>query len=528
MSTRSAKFVLYLAVAALFSPAPARSGPVRAAVVPAENRTGDTGLDYLGDLFFHVLVGELSRCRGLELYERGRADLIFRERRLSPEMLSSARSSAPVDLVVGGAFFPAEQGEGKVVELSVLWLNQTGFEAVSRREISSFRLETLIPAVEELVREGLVRPNGWEQEEPARREVPIGGKKVAVIGFNNYSSRSEYDPLQKGIVFLFEERLRRNPALEILEREKLKEIFRELDLGGALGGEKPGFCPAAADLLVSGYFAFAGNEFLLAARVIEVPSTRIAGFFRRRAPEGRVAETVRDLVEEVGESLSGLRSGEDLAAGIYPATSEALLYYARGAELYDRGEYLAAVENINRAVSVDPGYVFGSWEAARIYEENLGLYDRAAEAYEKVLAGRPDRVIREKTMLRLGMLFYRRLRDFSAAARYFERFLEEFPDSDYRDAVLNALGAVWQQRGEYAQAREIYRQALESPGFNPLRGSLLVRAGQCSYQLEEFDRAREYFRLARDEHGGDIYRSEAGAREVTVGEEARKYLSRLE
>ena len=522
MNTRWIKLVLGIFLAAF----PAFSAPVRMAVVPVENRTGDTGLDYLEDLIFNRLVVELYRDRDLELLERGRADLVFREQRLSPEVLADIRTVVPADLIVGGAFFSEPEEEKKSIELTARWLGKTGGENTARREISSFEPAAVLSAVEELARATLVREFGGEEKEPGGGESRIAGKKVAVTGFNNYSSRTEYDPLQKGIIYLLEERLGRNPLLQVLERDKLKEISREVMLTGTLGGARPDLSLPSADLLVSGCFAFVGKEFLLLARVIEVPSTRIAAVFFRRGPVSAVAATVREAVEEIGDRLAGGRA-ESAPAAIYPATSEALLYYARGAELYDRGEYLPAIENFNRAVAVDPGYTFGSYQAGRIYEEYLNLPGRAAGAYRQVLAGAGGPELREKTLLRLGMLSWIRLDDPEGAIGYFEEFLDEFTDSAYRDVVLSALGDACRERGEYVRALEVYRRALDSPGFNPLRGSLLLRAGQCLDRLEDYPDARKYFQEARDGHGDEIHRSEAGARPVTVGEEAERYLSRL-
>ncbi len=522
MNTRWSKYVFLLVLVSL----PAAAAPVRVAVVPPENRTGDTNLDYLSDLIFNRLVAELFRCRDLELLERGRADLIFREQRLSPELLTEIRTALPADLVIGGAFFPAPDGEKKSIELNARRPGGDGDATTGRREISSFEPAAVLAAVEELVRETLIREYGWVQKEAGSGESRIPGKKVAVTGFNNYSSRTGYDPLQKGIIYLIEERLGRNPGLEVLEREKLGEISREVTRTGALGSVRPDLCLPSADLLVSGCFTFIGNEFIFLARVIEVPSTRIAAVLFRRGPGAEVAATVRGAVEEIGRRLAG-GEADAAAASIYPATSEALLYYARGAEFYDRGEYLPAIENFNRAVSVDPGYTFGTYQAGRIYEEYLNLPGRAAGAYRQVLAGGGGPALREETLLRLGMLSLIRLDDPQGAIGYFEEFLEEFPDSAYRDAVLGALGDAGQKSGEYARALKAYRRALDSPGFNPLRGSLLVRAGQCLYQLEDYPRARECFQQARDGHGGEIYRSEIGTLTVTVGEEAERYLSRL-
>lgn len=524
MGTRLNKAVILLALAVL--PAAAPASPARVAVVPPENRTGDTNLDYIGDLIFNLLVLELSRYPRIELYERSRADLVLRERRLSPEVLSDILPAAPVDRIVAGAFSSGPEEESKVVELTARRLEGSGDAAAARREISSFDPVELLAAIRELAGELFdLSPGG--DEEVSGGEGGVAGKKVAVTGFNNYSPRTEYDPLQKGIIYLIEERLGRNPALEVLEREKLKEISREVSLAGSLGAGRPELRLPSADLLVSGCFTLAGGDFLLVARVIEVPSTRIAGVFSRRVPVSNVAAAVREVVEEIGERLSGGRAVKDPAA-IYPATAEALLYSARGVELYDRGEYLPAVEEFNRAVAVDPGYIFGAYQAGRIYDEYLKLPGRAAAAYRQVLAGAADAELREETLLRLGMLVFRRLDDPAGAAGYFEEFLEEFPVSSHRDVVLHALGDACQRQGEYGKALEVYRRALDGPGFNPLRGSLLVRASECLCRLDRCTEAGEYFRRARDDHGGEIYRSEAGARPVTVGEVADSYLSRLE
>ncbi|MCX6347990.1 MAG: tetratricopeptide repeat protein [Candidatus Aureabacteria bacterium] len=497
------------------------------ALVPWENRTGLTALDYLGDLTFNLVVSELSEYGGLALFERQRSDLILRERSLSLQDLFLLKPAAGVEALVAGAILKGKDDREKVLELTVTWIAQTGKEGVRiRREIDSLSPDKLQAVIREMLAEGVVAPNSLIREKASER--PVSGGTAAVIGFNNYSSLTEYDSLQKGIVYLLEERLSRNPGLQVVERDDLKKILKELQLQKDFSGGAPLYNLASADLLVAGCFTWYDRTFRLDARIINVGMTKIERAFHRESNRSGVVSATRDLIESIGACLTGGGAKREEAGDIYPATPEALLHYSRGVELYDQGEYLAAVECINRALSVDPGYTFGRWEAGRIYEEYLHLYDRAIRAYAAVLESKPPGALREKCLLRLGMINYNYLQNYPRAIEYLSRFLREFPDSLYRDVILYSLGHSQQTLGRCDQALALYQRALADASFSPLRGSFLVRAAQCAESLGDPVAARRYLETAIRENGDDVLRAETGAKEVTVKEEAGPLLSRLD
>jgi len=348
-----------------------------------------------------------------------------------------------------------------------------------------------------------------------------------VIGFNNYSPRKEYDPLQKGIIFLLAERLGREEKLEVLERDHLKKILAEQAAADLSGDKGLSFKIIPADLLVTGCFTFNEETFRVDARVINVHTTEIERAFHHRAEPGEVLSAVTGTIEKIARSLSGNKAADKPAAGLYPRTREAILYFSRGADFYDRGEYEKAAASINRALSVDPDYIFGRWEVARIYEERLGKYGRALESYARVLADSPDEETREKTLLRLAMINYRYRKDFKKAIEYFTRLDSEFPDSVYNDIVLYSLGHCYQRLGKYDQALNCYRRDIEDNPYSPLRGNLLLRAGQCCYRSGDYPGARQFLEKARDLYGETVFKDEPGRDQITIEEATAPYLSRL-
>ncbi len=502
--------------------------PLRIAIVPFENRTGYTRLDYLGNLSFNLIVSRLSEYQGIDLFERQRPDLINKERGLSSGEEGGIKPSAPVAAIISGEFMKGD-GSEKKIRLTVTRLDRkdAGTE-IYERVLPAFDLDPLLSALDDLLREGIIEPNVLKKKNAQSREGEISGTEVAVIGFNNYSSAKEYDPLQKGIIYLMEERLGREQNLKVVERDQLKGILAEHALSVLSGENGLAFNLIPADLLVAGCFTFHDHTFRIDSRIINVHTTEIERAFHYQAGPDEVLDTSIKMIEDIAQALSESRKGEKPAAAIYPHSEEALLYFARGADLYDQGEYAGAVENINRALSVDPEYIFGRWEVARIYEERLGRYDKALEAYQKVLEQSGDETIKEKALLRLAMINYRYRKDYKQAVEYFSQFLNEFPDSEFNDVILYSLGHANQQLGKYEQALEYYHRDIEDNPFSPLQGNLLLRAGQCYYLTGDHINARKCLEKACSRYGDEIFQAEKDKKEITVKEAAGEYLSHLQ
>ena len=234
-----------------------------------------------------------------------------------------------------------------------------------------------------------------------------------------------------------------------------------------------------------------------------------------------------EIIEDIARVLSRSREKGEAARDIYPPSKEAFFYYARGADLYSRGEYAEAIAYINRALTVNPEYVFGQWEVARIYEEYLGRYHKALEAYKKVLEQPCGETIREKALLRLAMINYHHLENYPGAVEYFTKFQEEFPDSVFSDIILYSLGHSYQRMGKYEKALKYYQRGMEGSSFSPLRGSFLVRIGQCHYLSGDQTKARKNLEKAIDCCGTAIFQSEKNREEITVKEEATRYITQL-
>ncbi len=501
--------------------------PLRAAIVPFENRTGYTRLDYLSDLSFNLIVSFLAEYEGIDLFERQRTDLIVREKGLSSDPEGEPKIAIPVDLILSGAFRMGDENEKKI-QLQVRWLNSpdTG-EVISERDLPSIAIQGLLSRLEDMLREAIIGPNKLRKKNSGYEEEEISGRSVAVIGFNNYSSLKEYDSLQKGIIYLMEERLSREPDLKVVDRDQLKTILSEHELTALSGDSGINFNFIPADLLVEGCYTFSDGEFIIYSRIINIHTTQIERAFSYESNPDQILNTSIEIIEDIARVLSRSRKKGEAARDIYPPSKEAFFYYARGADLYSRGEYAEAIAYINRALTVNPEYVFGQWEVARIYEEYLGRYHKALEAYKKVLEQPCGETIREKALLRLAMINYHHLENYPGAVEYFTKFQEEFPDSVFSDIILYSLGHSYQRMGKYEKALKYYQRGMEGSSFSPLRGSFLVRIGQCHYLSGDQTKARKNLEKAIDCCGTAIFQSEKNRKEITVKEEATRYITQL-
>ncbi len=524
--------ILIAAALCLFVTTNCPAEPVRIAIVPFDNLTDQASGDECAELVFHYAVTELSRFGGIELFERQRADLILRERFMASADPGRFRTYPPVDLVIFGSIRMDETAGRAIIHATVedIRAESSSVSVEVIAPLASWSNEDLDSTARSIFRDRIGGLYRWPLGETGSRGT-YAGRKIAMTAFNNYGGDENFDPLQKGIIYLAAENLARVQGVSVIEREELVKVLDEKRMGSFSHDFEP-FELLSADLVVTGCMSATPRTFRLDARIIDVRTSEIVASFYSEAARNDILPVITDVMEMIARELS--RDSRSAATDkfdtdrtervvSFPSSQEALLHYARGAQFYDRGDYLASIESIERALTVDPDFTFGRWEAGRIYEKYLGRHEKAAEAYRMVLADDPDSALREKTLMRLGMLCYRRLGRPGDAAVFLSRLLRDFPETIYGDLAGYALGHSLQQTGEYRLAVAAYEKALAYAAYSPLKGSLLIRRGQCLLELEEFEKARQSFETAISGHGSEIFQASTEQGQTTIREEASRW-----
>ncbi len=178
------------------------------------------------------------------------------------------------------------------------------------------------------------------------------------------------------------------------------------------------FQPLVDRIEVAGSAASPSPPARVAGRVVEEPSASPASGEVRRAPSARAGG---------GEPVASGRIGRA------EATPDAV--FKAGFGLARRGKFDKAGELFEQFIQANPGhrYVEDARYLAAACLEETEKYPQAIEAYRKVYetAGSPYRAI---ALFRLAVCEDLR-EDFAAALAAYEKFLAEFPDSQWRPTV---------------------------------------------------------------------------------------------
>ena len=180
-------------------------------------------------------------------------------------------------------------------------------------------------------------------------------------------------------------------------------------------------------------------------------------------------------------------AADKLAQACREAPSSRDAHFNLGVVLAAGRQYGPALEHIECALAIDPGFVEAWRTKAEIYR-NTSQLDDAEMAFARVLELAPAH---EEALL--GLAESRRLKkDFVGAMEGFEALLAKNERHLY---ALTGLGAIALEQRNYASAEAMYRNALaQEPGFREAAFGL----GVTLLKAERFESAEVQLRLAVD------------------------------
>jgi type IV pilus assembly protein PilF len=126
-----------------------------------------------------------------------------------------------------------------------------------------------------------------------------------------------------------------------------------------------------------------------------------------------------------------------------------------GVGYFERGDYQVALEKLERAVELDPAHV-PAYVTLALIEEQLGRDSRARRYYREAVSLAPE-----------------------------------------DGATLNGYAAFLGRQGEYREADEIFRRAINDP-FYETKEVVYTNAGSCAIRAGRLDDAEGYLREALD------------------------------
>jgi type IV pilus assembly protein PilF len=130
-----------------------------------------------------------------------------------------------------------------------------------------------------------------------------------------------------------------------------------------------------------------------------------------------------------------------------------------GVGYFERGDFQVAVEKLERAIQLDPAHV-PAYVTLALIQERLGRESRARTNLREAVSLAPE-----------------------------------------DGATLNTYATFLCRRGEYAEADEFFRRAMDDP-FYDTREVAFTNAGACAIRADRLDRAEGYLREALEINSG--------------------------
>lgn len=199
---------------------------------------------------------------------------------------------------------------------------------------------------------------------PLHAQATALRRTVAVLYFDNYTGKTDYDPLGKGIASMMISDLGAVPEIQLLERERIRDLLSEMELSrtryfDSTTAVKVGRL-AGAEYIVVGAFAAVQPQMRIDTRVVRVGTGEIVKTAQVVGKEDAFFDLEQKLaarlIDGLGIALSPeekQRLAERQQANRMDAATT-VVNFSRALTLYDKGEYVDAGSAMGPVLQASP------------------------------------------------------------------------------------------------------------------------------------------------------------------------------
>lgn len=331
------------------------------------------------------------------------------------------------------------------------------------REITvKFNLSRMFVPALVLVGLALITFVGWRLI--SQRDVSIFAAdkpSLAVLHFENNTGDNNLIHWRKALSDLLISDLSQSRFLQVLSAERMFQIMEELDILTDSSYSSDDLKALArrggVRYVLVGKMTKAGDIIRLNITLQEAQTGEVIG---SEQVEGEGEDSLFSLVDELTTrikasfKLSAEKIASDLDAKveeITTASSEAHRYYNEGMTYHNRGDYTKSIPLMELAVAIDPEFAM-AYRAMSVAYSNLGYQSEAERRLERAFELK-DRVS-ERERYYIEADYYRRSEQtFDKAIDAYEKLLAVYPDDHVGN---NNLGVVYNSIEEYEKAIECF------------------------------------------------------------------------
>lgn len=206
-----------------------------------------------------------------------------------------------------------------------------------------------------------------------------GLQTMAIIDFLNSSidEADRFDPLRLGIASMLINYLNGATGLKVVERERLNWLLEEIklnqgDLVNPSARVRPGELLGATTMLTGG-FMVQGRNMTIWARLDKVETGEVLLAETVEGSTRRISDLLEKLSLQVARAINVALDENEIGPRTETNSLDAMLSYAEGLELEQKGDFHGAFEKFQEALEYDEHYT-----RARLKAQSAGLMLAAA------------------------------------------------------------------------------------------------------------------------------------------------------
>jgi len=369
---------------------------------------------------------------------------------------------------------------------------------------------------------------------PKREAIPVvpsDKPSLAVMYFENNTGDESLDIWRSALSDLLISDLSQSKYIRVLPRDRLFGILNQLNLLESKRYSSENLKEVAtrggASHILQGILTKAGENFRINTTLQESGTMEIVG---SDMVEGKGEESFHTIVDELTRRIKAnfKLSSEEIASDldkevgtITTGSPEAYRYYSEARKYHLGWDYREAIKLYERAVTIDPEFAMAYRGMASAYS-NLGYVLKEKEYIQKAM-DLSDRVSDRERYQILGNFYYQSEKTYDKAIEAYEKLLELYPDDAWANSYLGLIYGIleefdiaikryevaaqiqndiltwgnlawaYEANGLYDKARKVYEDYIENVKDNAQAHAGL--AYNCLYQgkyelaLEEADKA---------------------------------------
>lgn len=186
-------------------------------------------------------------------------------------------------------------------------------------------------------------------------------------------------------------------------------------------------------------------------------------------------------------------SFEAYKAAVHPPRRDAL--YMLGLSYYDTQVYSKAAETLGEVVTTDDALTQNAYLHLGLSYLQLAEKNKARMAFEQAATSNADMKVKEQAAYNYALCVHETsFSAFGESVTAFEKFLNEFPNSEYTEKVSGYLVDVYLNTRSYEAAlKSIDRIARPTPRIMEAKQRILFQLGTQAFVNTSFDKAIGYF-----------------------------------